>query len=124
LKILDGWYQTGDLIEIISKKPNTFRFVSRKNEMINTGGYKVNPLEVEDVIRLCEGVTDVLVFAKKNSLLGNLVICEVVRHNELLTEKQIRFFLQDKLQEFKIPRIIKFVESLKITRTGKIIRKK
>ena len=121
LNLKEGWYQTGDLIEIIN--PKTFRFVSRKSEIINTGGYKVNPTEVEDVIRLCNGVGDVLVYGKKNSILGNVVVCDIVRLDELITEKQIRLFLKEKLQEFKIPRVIKFVECLETTRTGKITRK-
>lgn len=122
LELVNGWYQTGDIINVISNNPYAFRFVSRKNEVINTGGYKVNPSEVEDVIRQCNGVIDVSVFGKKNSLLGNIVICHVVRYDVSLTEKKIRLFLNDKLQEFKIPRIISFVNSLKTTRSGKLSR--
>lgn len=122
LELVDGWYRTGDVIDVVSKDPYAFRFVSRKSDGINTGGYKVNPNEVEDVIRLCNGVIDVSVFGKKNSLLGNIVICQVVRSDISLTEKQLRLFLQEKLQEFKIPRIITFVDSLKITRSGKLSR--
>ena len=122
LELVDGWYLTGDIIDVISNNPYAFRFVSRKNDGINTGGYKVNPSEVEDIIRLCNGVIDVSVFGKKNSLLGNIVICQVVRSDISLTEKQLRLFLQEKLQEFKIPRIITFVDSLKITRSGKLSR--
>lgn len=70
LELIDGWYRTGDLIDIVSKNPYTFRFVSRKNDVINTGGYKVNPNEVEDVIRSCDGVIDVSVFWKKKQSFG------------------------------------------------------
>lgn len=63
-----------------------------------------------------------LFFGKKNSLLGNVVICHVVRSDISLTEKKIRLFLNEKLQEFKIPRIISFVDSLKTTRSGKLSR--
>ena len=44
----EGWYRTGDLVELTEAG---FRFVSRKSEMINVGGYKVNPAEVEEVIK-------------------------------------------------------------------------
>jgi len=124
LTLLDGWYKTGDIVEVINNIPLKFKFLSRKNEMINTGGYKVNPSEVEEVIRELKGVTDAFVFGKKNSLLGSLVLCEVTVSDKLLNEKQIRIFLKDRLQEFKVPRIIKFVESISTTRTGKILRKK
>lgn len=122
INIVDGWYATGDLIEILENEPLSFKFISRKSEMINTGGYKVNPNEVEEVIRDMEGVKEVYVYGKKNSLLGNIVCCEIVG-NKKLEEKEIRIYLQNKLQEFKIPRIMKFVDSLSITRTGKLSRK-
>jgi len=123
LKLEDEWYKTGDIIEVLSEDPFSFKFVSRKTEMINTGGYKVNPTDVEEIIRLCPGVKDAFVFGKKNSLLGNIVSCEVIRSDQSLTEKNIREYLQEKLQEYKIPRTVKFVESLTTTRTGKISRK-
>jgi len=123
LKIVDNWFATGDLIEILTENPFTFKFISRNNEMINTGGYKVNPLEVEETMRLCNEVKDVFVYGKKNSLLGNIVCCEVVRSDDSLTEKKIREFLQHKLQEYKIPRMVHFVKSLATTRTGKLSRK-
>ena len=122
IKLVNGWHQTGDIIEIINEKPLKFRFLSRKNEVINTGGYKVNPNEVEHSLRQIEGILDAFVFGKKNSLLGNIVCCEIICTDKSLTEKQIRQFLQIKLQEFKIPRVIKFVDKIDLTRTGKIFR--
>lgn len=118
------WYATGDLIEVITSEPLTFKFLSRKNEMINVGGYKVNPTEVEDVIRQYPDVVDVFVYGKKNSLLGNIICCEIVRSCELVKEPLLREFLRERLQEFKIPRMMKFVEQLQTTRTGKLSRNK
>lgn len=120
----DGWYQTGDLVAIESSEPLRFRFVSRKHEMINVGGYKVNPLEIERMIREYPGVDDVVVFARGNKILGNIICCHVVATNVTISEKDLRHFLSEKLQEFKIPRIIKFVDKLDMTRTGKIVRSK
>lgn len=116
------WYNTGDIVKIVSENPLQFQFVSRKNEMINVGGYKVNPGEVEETIRKMEGIQDVRVFAKSNSVLGNIICCEVVKSSDEIDEVSIRSFLQSKLQEFKIPRIIKFTNQLSTTRTGKIKR--
>lgn len=124
LKLIDvDWYATGDIVEIISVNPICFKFTSRKNEMINVGGYKVNPHEVEDEIRKINDIVEVRVFAKPNSVLGNIVVAEIVRANLLLTEQNIREILQTKLQDYKIPRIFKFVDSIDTTRTGKILRK-
>ncbi|MCF8360347.1 MAG: fatty acid--CoA ligase family protein [Prolixibacteraceae bacterium] len=118
----DEWYHTGDIVEIISQNPLNFHFISRKNEMINVGGYKVNPHEVEEAIREIDGVSDVRVFAKSNSVLGNIICSEVVINNDSLNESLIRNQLQTKLQEFKIPRLIKLADKISTTRTGKIKR--
>lgn len=122
IKFENDWYPTGDLITIISQTPFTFKFVSRKNEMINVGGYKVNPIEVEEVIRSYPTIEDAFVFAKKNRILGNLICAEIICRTEGITEKDIRKYLSGKLQEFKIPRIITFVKQLNVTRTGKTSR--
>lgn len=116
------WYRTGDLVELISSSPLKFRFVSRKNEMINVGGYKVDPNEVEEYILMIPGIKDARVFGKHNSVLGNLICCELVCEDERLTEPDIRTFLQSKLQEFKIPRMFTFSDKISITRTGKTKR--
>lgn len=118
-----GWYATGDIVEVLDQEPLRIRFLSRKNEMINVGGYKVNPGEVEEAIRLIDGIDDAIVYGKKNSLLGNIVCADVIRSNDGLTELEIRSHLQNRLQEFKVPRIVKFVSTFELTRTGKTKRK-
>jgi len=118
----EEWYKTGDLIEIISNEPLKFRFLNRKSEMINVGGYKVNPHEVEEVILSLKDIKNARVYAKSNSVLGNIICCEVVANQDTVSESSIRSFLQSKIQEFKIPRIIRFVEELSTTRTGKLKR--
>jgi len=119
---VDEWYNTGDVIENVSQKPLKFRFLNRKSEMINVGGYKVNPLEVEEAIFALTGIKNVRVYSKSNSVLGNIICCEVVASSKQITELTLRTFLQSKIQEFKIPRIIRFVDALSTTRTGKLKR--
>ena len=118
----DEWYATGDVVSIVSTSPLRFKILHRSNELINVGGYKVNPAEVEAVLRAIDGVQEVRVFAKKNSVLGNLVCCDVVLSNLYLTEKAIRQHLNANLQSFKIPRIINFIDEIETTRTGKLKR--
>lgn len=113
------WYKTGDIVEILSENPLTFKFTHRKNEMINVGGYKVNPKEIEEVILSIPSVKEVKVYAKKNSVLGNIVVADVVRLDDSLDEYIIRLYLKERLQEFKIPRFIKFVDKVIVSRTGK-----
>lgn len=120
--MLEGdWYRTGDLLEIIEGEK--FKFADRKSEMINVGGYKVNPSEVENVIRAVEGVKDVVIFGRENSIMGNVIVANIIKevdqgNNDL--KERVKKHVASQLQEFKIPRIINFVESFELTRTGKI----
>lgn len=120
----DGdYYHSGDLIEWVNQEEGIFKFKSRKNELINVGGYKVNPGEVEDAINAMEGVKQSLVYGKANSILGNVLIAEVqLEEGSALTDLDIRKSLKEQLQDFKIPRKIKFVEAFSLTRTGKLKR--
>jgi acyl-CoA synthetase (AMP-forming)/AMP-acid ligase II len=117
------WYSTGDIVEIVHASPLTIRFLTRKSDMINVGGDKVNPDEVADAIRQIIGVRDVRVFSRPSSVIGNIVCCEIERSDPELSESTIRIALRDSLQEFKIPRIIIFVDKLVIGRTGKLSKK-
>jgi acyl-CoA synthetase (AMP-forming)/AMP-acid ligase II len=120
--IFEGdWYRTGDLVKFIDDKK--FKFVNRKSEMINVGGYKVNPSEIEDLIRNIEGVIDVIVLGRANSLTGNIIVANIIKsvnQDDKVLKERIKSILVLQLQDFKIPRIINFVETFDITRTGKI----
>ena len=120
----DGdYYHSNDLIEWVDQQEGIFRFKSRKNELINVGGYKVNPGEVEVVINAIDGIRQSLVYGKSNSVLGNVLCADIqLEEGVLLKELDIRCQLKNKLQDFKIPRRIKFVESFALTRTGKLKR--
>ena len=122
-KFEGDYYHSGDLIEWVDKESGLFRFKSRKNELINVGGYKVNPGEVEDVISAIEGVKQVLVYGKANSVLGNVLCADIqLEEGSELTNVDIKKALVSQLQDFKIPRRIKFVEQFELTRTGKLKR--
>lgn len=120
----DGdFYHSGDLIEWVDKEGGLFRFKSRKNELINVGGYKVNPGEVEEMINAIDGVQQSLVYGRANSILGNIVVAEVkLMDGATITELDIRRALAEKLQDFKIPRKIQIVENLSMTKSGKLKR--
>ena len=119
----DDYYHSGDLIEWVDKAQGLFRFKSRKNELINVGGYKVNPGEVESVIQDIDGVRQVVVYGKANSILGNVLCADVVLESGvMLTELDIKRILSSQIQDFKVPRRIKFVEEISLTRTGKMKR--
>ena len=123
-KLENDWYKTGDIVQKIDE--DHFKFVSRKSEMINIGGYKVNPHEVETEIKKIENVLDALVFGRKNKITGNILAAKISLKENVDTkemEQKIVNQLRNKLQEWKIPRIISFVDQIKLTRTGKKVRK-
>ena len=122
-KFTNDYYHSGDLIEWVDETQGLFRFKSRKNELINVGGYKVNPGEVEVAIQDIEGVRQAMVYGKANSILGNVLCADVVLEPGFeLTELDIKKVLGAQLQDFKVPRRIKFVEEISLTRTGKMKR--
>lgn len=122
LKVVDGWYYTGDVIRFISD--DTIEFTGRKTEMINVGGYKVNPQEIEEEIKKIDGIYDVNIRGRANKLTGNILIADIVKSsdNEELNEMLIYSILKEKLQVWKIPRMINFVTDINKTRTGKKVR--
>jgi acyl-coenzyme A synthetase/AMP-(fatty) acid ligase len=122
IDIKGEWYKTGDVVETVSHDPFTFKFISRKNEMINVGGYKVNPADIEKVINQYPKVNASKVYGKKNSVLGNILAADIACVPGEVLEKELRSYLKNYLQSFKIPRIINIVSSIEMTRTGKLKR--
>ena len=118
LKLKGDWYYSGDMIEFVNDEETIFKIIARKNEMINVGGYKVNPQEVEEALLNNHLIYQARVYGKSNPVLGNILCADIV--SEELSEKEIRKNL--KLQNFKIPRIINFKNNIDMTRTGKVKR--
>ena len=116
------WYKTGDVVEVDKKNPFKFKIISRKTNLINVGGLNVNPNEIEDFIKTIPGVFDVVVYAKKNNVIGNILHCNLKIDEKLVSEKKIREILNDNLPKYKIPRFFNFVSEMKLTRTGKLSR--
>jgi len=99
----DGWFQTGDMVEV---KSDFFRLLGRKSEMINVGGEKVFPVEIESVIQAMDGVVDVAVTGEKNAITGQIVIAEVlISTGESATEFRRRMVAhcRPRMAAFKIP---------------------
>ena len=121
--MLDGdWYNTGDIVEIVEASPLRVRFVSRDRDLVSVGSYSVNLMEVEDTLLMHPGIREARVSALPNSVLGNLIAAEIVLQDEPLDETQLRLWLAERLQNFKMPRQITTVETLPQTRTGKLQR--
>jgi acyl-coenzyme A synthetase/AMP-(fatty) acid ligase len=115
----DGWYNTGDVV--ITDEDGYIMIVGRVNEVINIGGLKVLPAEIEEVLMKFENVVDCLVYGKNNSITGQFVCAKIVLNDyhiaikDINLKKKIKAFCRLKLEKFKIPTIIDFVEKLEIT---------
>lgn len=123
-QLQDNWYYTGDLVHIVDE--SRFKFVSRKSDIINVGGYNVNPLEVETVLKEIRGIKDIVVKSRKNRVIGEMVVADVVKEEGIdgkTLKKEIKRYGSLHLQQWKVPRIITFVEDISMTRTGKKVRK-
>ncbi len=124
------WYDTGDVVEIVSEAPLRFRIVARERDWVNVGGSKVNPREVEAVLEEHPLVRQARVFGRTNSVTGHLLCAEIVAEqdqrpgtkDQRLTEAELREWLGARLQPFKVPRLIRFVDDIAQTRTGKVSR--
>lgn len=99
----DGWFMTGDSVEVDGEY---MKILGRKSELINVGGEKVYPCEVESVIQEFENVAEVSVYGEKNPLVGNIV-CARVRLKEEDGSgdfvSRLKRFCRDRMQPYKIP---------------------
>ncbi len=99
----DGWFKTGDVVEVDGEY---IRSLGRKSEMINVGGEKVYPAEVESVLQLIDGVEEVVVSGEPNSITGQIVKARVRLAREEKPDefrKRMHAFCREKLAKFKIP---------------------
>jgi acyl-coenzyme A synthetase/AMP-(fatty) acid ligase len=116
----DGWYETGDIIS--EDSDGYLSIVGRINEVINIGGLKVMPIEVESVLMSLNFIDDCLVFGEKNPITGQMVSAKIVLSkstsielSELELKKSIKEFCKSKLDKYKIPARIEFVENLTVS---------
>ncbi len=115
-----------DTQDIVFEKNNRIYFLGRLTGSINVGGNKVQPEEVEKVLLENTLVQSTYVYAKASNIIGNLICAEVVIFDKqldiLLVKKNIIEHCKKNLEKYKVPAIIKIVNSIKITQNGKIKR--
>lgn len=99
----DGYFMTGDQVE---QEGEYLKILGRKSEIINVGGEKVYPQEVENTILTFDNVLDVTVYGEKNALVGNIVCARVLlkdAEEEVEFKKRLKSFCKAQLQSFKVP---------------------
>ena len=115
------WFRTGD--QGILDAEGYLRITGRLKEIINRGGEKVSPLEVDDVLMDHPAIAQVVTFAMPHEKLGEEVACAVVlREGQAATEQEIRGFASGRLADFKVPRKVVILEEIPKGATGKLQR--
>ena len=117
----NGWFRTGD--QGIIDEDGYLRLTGRLKEIINRGGEKISPREVDEVLLEHPAVAHAVTFAVPHAKLGEDVAVAIVLGPEATTsEQEVRAFAAESLAEFKVPRRVLFVDALPKGPTGKLQR--
>lgn len=118
---VNGWFRTGDQGSLSSDGYLTL--TGRLKEIINRGGEKISPLEIDEVLMYHPAVMQVVTFAMPHEKLGEDVAAAVVlREGCSLNEHELREFAASRLAAFKVPRKILFMAEIPKGATGKLQR--
>ena len=118
----EGWYNTGDRVE---QDGMWIKILGRKNELINVGGQKVFPAEVESVLLEMDNIVDVTVAAFQNPIMGQVVKARVnLKEKESLSELKMRIhkYCLPRLEKYKIPVHVEIADDVQFSERFKKIR--
>lgn len=119
----DGWFNTKDIVEV---KDDYIHILGRQSDIINVGGNKVFPAEVENVILSVDNIKDVVVKGSPYPIVGNIVTAQVnTIHDEdpITTKNRIISYCKNHLDEYKIPMKIEITSDQLFSNRYKHIRK-
>jgi long-chain acyl-CoA synthetase len=120
--IVDGYFRTGDVG--FMDEQGWFYLVDRKKDMINAGGYKVWPREVEDVLYTHPSVREAAVVGVADSYRGETVKAVVsLKPGAQTTPDALVAYCKERMAAYKYPRIVEIMDDLPKTLTGKILRR-
>jgi len=118
----DGYFLTGDFAKI--DDDGYIWFLGRKDDIINTFGYRVSPHEIERVIKTHPAVADCVALGEEIEKDKVLVsICIIINLKFKLTENELLEFGKNKLAKYKAPKIVHFCQDFPRTKNGKVLRK-
>jgi acyl-CoA synthetase (AMP-forming)/AMP-acid ligase II len=125
----EGFVDTGDVVE---RRGDRYYFLGRKSGMLNIGGLKLYPEEVETVINRHPAVRMSIVRSRKSPIMGSLVVADVVLNGEpgesgtssqmATLKREILQICHEALAAHKIPATIRFVDALEVAPAGKLAR--
>jgi len=114
-KLSNHTFRTGDIGYL---RDDFLWIIGRMDDLIITGGEKVYPSEIENVLLTHPLISDAAVFSEPNDTWGSKIVAIIVKNNSTVSEKEILLFCQKKLSNHKIPKTIHFVDSIPRTVTG------
>lgn len=103
----DGWFKTGDIVDIDSE--GYIKIISRKNNIINVGGLKVFPNEIEKIIYELDFIIEATVYGKPNAIVGNIVCLKAIVDkgtDPKFAKKLIKSICVKRLDKYKVPQKI------------------
>ena len=119
--IKNGWLHTGDLAHMDS---DGFIYIDgRSSEMIKSGANRISPKEIEEIIAELPEVQEVAVVGIANDILGQIIKAVIVpKPGYSLESKDVQAYCKKNLANYKIPKIIDFIDEIPKTASGKIKR--
>lgn len=117
----NGWFRTGD--QGIKDSDGYISLTGRLKEIINRGGEKISPREVDEIMMDHPAVAQVVTFAMPHPKLGEEVAaCVVLREGAALSERELQDFIGQRAADFKVPKKILFMDEIPKGATGKLQR--
>lgn len=117
----DGYFHTGDLGRLDDE--GRLYLTGRKKLLIEVGGYKVDPIEVQDVVVAHPKVREAVVVGAEGRVEGEELVKAVVVPNEDVDDRELVEFCRERLANFKVPQIVEFREEIPKSPLGKVLRK-
>lgn len=121
----DGYFRTGDLVEICGDPPIYFRIAGRCKDIINRGGMKISPSELDTLLEGFPGLAEVAVCAYPDEILGEKICaCVVLEEGQEAPELQAlcSYLLDHGIAKFKLPERIEVIDALPRNPLGKVLR--
>lgn len=121
----DGWIDTGDNVERVGDR---VVFLGRASGVINVGGNKVHPEEVERLLLTHPAIQAARVYGKVSSIVGAIVVADIVPlespQDPAAFRADIKAYLQTRIESYKVPALLKLVGKVEATAAGKLSRGK
>jgi acyl-CoA synthetase (AMP-forming)/AMP-acid ligase II len=118
---INGWFRTGDLGTMDAD--GYLSITGRLKEVINRGGEKISPREVDEILMAHPAVHQCVCFAMPHEMLGEEVAAAIVlKEGAAADEKELRQYVASRLVDFKVPRTIVILQEIPVGATGKLQR--